>query len=122
LWCADRLHEVVEETQMQGSHDQFFVQYGGEIRESLIMIEGDDGSFELLAHGVEYALVLTGRSGATTGASNCSHMVGSTAKMEMTAFPSLWSEAAIPIVCTFWSRRPLAIPATYTTGIGSSRR
>ena len=36
---------------MRGSHDQFFLQYGGEIRESLIMIEGDDGSFELLAHG-----------------------------------------------------------------------
>ena len=36
---------------MQRSHDQFFLQHGGEIRESLIMIEGDDGSFELLAHG-----------------------------------------------------------------------
>jgi hypothetical protein len=36
---------------MQRSRDQFFVQHGGEIRESLIMIEGDDGSFELLAHG-----------------------------------------------------------------------
>ena len=36
---------------MRGSHDQFFLQYGAEIRESLIMIEGDDGSFELLAHG-----------------------------------------------------------------------
>ena len=36
---------------MQRSRDQFFLQHGGEIRESLIMIEGDDGSFELLAHG-----------------------------------------------------------------------
>ena len=36
---------------MQRSQDQFFLQHGGEIRESLIMIEGDDGSFELLAHG-----------------------------------------------------------------------
>jgi hypothetical protein len=36
---------------MQRSQDQFFLQRGGEIRESLIMIEGDDGSFELLAHG-----------------------------------------------------------------------
>ena len=36
---------------MQRSQDQFFLRHGGEIRESLIMIEGDDGSFELLAHG-----------------------------------------------------------------------
>jgi hypothetical protein len=36
---------------MQRSQDQFFLQHGGEIRESLIMSEGDDGSFELLAHG-----------------------------------------------------------------------
>jgi hypothetical protein len=36
---------------MQRSSDQFFLQHAGEIRESLIMIEGDDGSFELLAHG-----------------------------------------------------------------------
>jgi hypothetical protein len=36
---------------MQRSPDQFFLQHRGEIRESLIMIEGDDGSFELLAHG-----------------------------------------------------------------------
>jgi len=36
---------------MPASRDQFFLQHGGEIRESLIMIEGDDGSFELLAHG-----------------------------------------------------------------------
>lgn len=36
---------------MQRSHDQFFLQHGGEIRESLIMIEGDDESFELLARG-----------------------------------------------------------------------
>ena len=62
---------------MRGSHDQFFLQYGGEIRESLIMIEGDDGSFELLAHG------------------------WLSASMAMTARPSPWSEAAIPIVCTF---------------------
>ena len=36
---------------MQASRDQFFLQHGGEIREALIMIEGDDGGFELLAHG-----------------------------------------------------------------------
>lgn len=36
---------------MQASRDQFFLLHGGEIREALIMIEGDDGGFELLAHG-----------------------------------------------------------------------
>jgi hypothetical protein len=36
---------------MPRSQDHFFLQHGGEIRESLIMIEGDDGSLELLAHG-----------------------------------------------------------------------
>jgi len=36
---------------MRTSGDRFLLQYGGEIREALIMIEGDDGSFELLAHG-----------------------------------------------------------------------
>jgi hypothetical protein len=80
---------------MRGSHDQFFLQYGGEIRESLIMIEGDDGSFELLAHGWVPA------------------------SMAMTAPLSLWSEAATPIVYTCWSPSPIAILGTYTTGIGS---
>ena len=81
---------------MQGSHNQFFLQHGGEIRESLIMIEGDDGSFELLAHGW-----LAGTHGN-----------------ESTPF-ALSSKAAIPIAYTCWSRRPIAIPTTYTTGIGS---
>ena len=36
---------------MRSSHDEFLLKYGSEVRESLIMIEGDDGSFELLAHG-----------------------------------------------------------------------
>jgi hypothetical protein len=31
--------------------DDFKRQHGGEIREALIMIEGSDGAFELLAHG-----------------------------------------------------------------------
>jgi hypothetical protein len=31
--------------------DVFFLKHGGEIREALLMIEGDDGGFELLAHG-----------------------------------------------------------------------
>jgi hypothetical protein len=31
--------------------DEFFLKHGGEIREALLMIEGDDGGFELLAHG-----------------------------------------------------------------------
>ena len=36
---------------MRSSHDEFLLIYGSEVRESLIMIEGDDGGFELLAHG-----------------------------------------------------------------------
>jgi hypothetical protein len=36
---------------MRSSHDEFLLTYGSEVRESLIMIEGDDGSFELLGHG-----------------------------------------------------------------------
>jgi hypothetical protein len=36
---------------MPVSDDSFKLQHGGEIREALIMIEGDDGGFELLAHG-----------------------------------------------------------------------
>jgi hypothetical protein len=31
--------------------DEFFLKHGGEIRGALLMIEGDDGGFELLAHG-----------------------------------------------------------------------
>jgi hypothetical protein len=31
--------------------NEFFLKHGGEIREALLMIEGDDGGFELLAHG-----------------------------------------------------------------------
>ena len=33
------------------SPDDFYLRYAGEIREALIMIEGDSGAFELLAHG-----------------------------------------------------------------------
>jgi hypothetical protein len=36
---------------MRSSREQFLLTYGSEIREALIMIEGDDGGFELLAHG-----------------------------------------------------------------------
>jgi hypothetical protein len=36
---------------MRSSRDEFLLTFGGEIRETLIMIEGEDGSFELLAHG-----------------------------------------------------------------------
>ena len=36
---------------MPALHDNFMPQHSGEIREALIMIEGDDGAFELLAHG-----------------------------------------------------------------------
>jgi hypothetical protein len=36
---------------MRSSRDEFLLTYGVEIREALIMIEGDDGGFELLAHG-----------------------------------------------------------------------
>jgi hypothetical protein len=36
---------------MPVSHDDFKLQHSGEIREALIMIEGNDGGFELLAHG-----------------------------------------------------------------------
>jgi hypothetical protein len=79
---------------MQRSQDQFFLQHGGEIRESLIMIEGDDGSLELLAHSW-----LAGKDGDDPH--------------------SPWSEAAIPVVYTCWSARPIAIPGKYTTGIGS---
>ena len=35
--------------------DEFFLKHGGEIREALLMIEGDDGGFELLAHGWQAA-------------------------------------------------------------------
>src|SRR6516164_7192664 len=42
---------ITDKGRMPASHDQFFLQHGGEIREALIMIEGDDGGFELLAHG-----------------------------------------------------------------------
>jgi len=36
---------------MRSSHDEFLLTYGSEVRESLIMIEGDDGGFELQGHG-----------------------------------------------------------------------
>jgi hypothetical protein len=36
---------------MPALDDDFKPQYTGEIREALIMIEGDEGAFELLAHG-----------------------------------------------------------------------
>ena len=36
---------------MPVAHDDFKLQHSGEIREALIMIEGDNGAFELLAHG-----------------------------------------------------------------------
>jgi hypothetical protein len=36
---------------MPVSSDDFQLQHRGEIREALIMIEGEDGAFELLAHG-----------------------------------------------------------------------
>jgi hypothetical protein len=39
------------EAAMPAAHDDFYLKYGGEIREALIMLEGDDGAFELLAHG-----------------------------------------------------------------------
>lgn len=32
--------------------DEFRLHHSGDIREALIMIEGNDGSFELLTHGV----------------------------------------------------------------------
>ncbi len=36
---------------MPALRDDFKQQHSGEIREALIMIEGEDGAFELLAHG-----------------------------------------------------------------------
>ncbi len=36
---------------MRSPRDEFLLAYGNEIREALIMIEGEDGSFALLAHG-----------------------------------------------------------------------
>jgi hypothetical protein len=39
------------EVWMPVSGDDFRRQHGGEIREALIMIEGNDGAFELFAHG-----------------------------------------------------------------------
>lgn len=36
---------------MPAGGDDFNRQHSGEIREALIMIEGNDGGFELLAHG-----------------------------------------------------------------------
>jgi len=36
---------------MGSSRDEFLLTHGGDVRGALIMIEGDDGSFELLAHG-----------------------------------------------------------------------
>jgi hypothetical protein len=42
---------IIEEDPMRSSREQFLLTYGSEIREALIMIEGDDGGFELLAHG-----------------------------------------------------------------------
>ena len=33
------------------SHDEFHLRHAGEIRESLIAMEGDSGGFELLSHG-----------------------------------------------------------------------
>ncbi len=36
---------------MGSSRDEFLLTYSSELREALIMIEGDDGGFELLAHG-----------------------------------------------------------------------
>ncbi|HTW50890.1 MAG TPA: hypothetical protein VME45_03240 [Stellaceae bacterium] len=36
---------------MLGSTNDFALRHSGEIREALIMIEGEDGAFELLAHG-----------------------------------------------------------------------
>jgi hypothetical protein len=40
-----------EEGAMAASADEFRLCYNGEIRESLIMIEGNDGAFDLLACG-----------------------------------------------------------------------
>jgi hypothetical protein len=36
---------------MRQSQDQFLLEHSDEIRESVIMIQGDNGSFELLADG-----------------------------------------------------------------------
>src|SRR5579875_1284959 len=36
---------------MPSAGDAFRLAHGGEIREALIMLEGEDGGFELLAHG-----------------------------------------------------------------------
>ena len=36
---------------MESAADAFRLAHSGEIREALIMIEGEDGGFELLAHG-----------------------------------------------------------------------
>ena len=36
---------------MRSSRDEFLLTHGSEVREALIMIEGDDGGLELLAHG-----------------------------------------------------------------------
>jgi hypothetical protein len=36
---------------MSEDHSHFRIRHGGELREALIMLEGDDGGFELLAHG-----------------------------------------------------------------------
>jgi hypothetical protein len=55
---------------MLDTEERFSLRYRGELREALIMIEGDDGGFTLLAHGTlanrrPWALVhssTTGRS------------------------------------------------------------
>ena len=36
---------------MRSSRDEFLLTHGSEVREALIMIEGDDGGFEVLANG-----------------------------------------------------------------------
>jgi hypothetical protein len=62
-----------EENAMPPIRDTFRLAHGGEIREALIMLEGEDGGFELLAHGwldsgaadgMPFALVRSCASGA----------------------------------------------------------
>lgn len=59
---------------MPMSPEDFRVEYGGEIREALLMIEGDNGGFELMGYGwlaeggeegEEFALLRSTGSGRT---------------------------------------------------------
>ena len=79
---------------MPALDDSFMPQHSGEIREALIMIEGDDGAFEF------------------------SHMVGWPIARAVAVSCSLWCEAPEPIASICWSTTPNRIGTIPTAGTG----